>query len=63
MVPQDGSVVHECEPELGLQVEMLPASHAHGGVEHVGNIQRNSKGHVGLHEVEDLKQANHSHQR
>lgn len=49
MVPQDGSVVHKREAKLGLQVEMLPASHPDRGMEHIGDIQRNSKGHIGLH--------------
>lgn len=49
LVPQDGSVVHERQAELRLQVEVLPAPYPNRGVEHVGDVQRDAKRHVGLH--------------
>ena len=54
VLPQDGRVVDEGEPQLGLQVEVLPAPGAHGRVEDVGHVQRHPQGHVGLHQVQHL---------
>ena len=54
VLPQNSRIVHEGEFELGLQVEMLPASHSHGRVEDVGHEERDTQGDVGLDEVQHL---------
>lgn len=54
ILPQDGSVIHKSQPELGLQVEMLPAPDAHRRVENVRDVQRDSQRDIGLHQVENL---------
>lgn len=38
ILPQDGSVVHECEPQLGLQVKVLPVAGTHRRMEHIGYV-------------------------
>ena len=55
VLPQDGGVVHERELEFRLQVKVLPASHGHGRVEDVGDVQRHTQRHVGLHQVQHLR--------
>lgn len=55
VLPENGSVVHESEPQLWLQVEVLPATGSHGRVEHVRHVQRHAQGHVGLDQVKHLQ--------
>lgn len=52
--PQDGGVVHKSQPQLGLEVKMLPAAGPHGRVEHVGHVERHPQRHVGLDQVQYL---------
>lgn len=61
VLPQNSRVVHECEPQLRLQVKVLPAAHSHRGVEHVGHVERNAQRHVGLHQVENLDRKTMTH--
>ena len=56
VLPQDGGVIHERELEFRLQVEVLPATHGHGRVEDVGDVQRHTQSHVGLHQVQHLRE-------
>ena len=51
---EDGRVVDEREAGLRLQVEVLPAAGAHGGVEHVGHVEWHAQRHVRLDQVQHL---------
>lgn len=55
VLPQDGSVIHKSQPELRLQVKVLPTSYAHRRVENIGDVQGDPQCDIGLYEVENLQ--------
>lgn len=55
VLPEDRSVVDKGQPQLGLEVKVLPAACSHRWVEHVGNIKGHPQGHEGLDQVQYLQ--------
>lgn len=53
--PQDGSVVNKSEPQLRLQIKVLPSSRSHRGMENIGHMERYSQGHIRLDQIQHLQ--------